>query len=232
MSSHDVQLLLLDLAIILAAARLLGAVARALRQPAVVGEIVAGIALGPTLLGHTLDAQLFPASVGHALTSLADLGLIPFMFLLGYELDRRLIRGRERIAISVSIGSIVLPAALGVALGLWLAHRHHAADPVVLALFVGAAMAVILLAATLLVLAATSSLTRGSSHTGTISLSSSDGPVARMDNTADALRVERRVTGKRRRGGIIPEADSVSAVRTGHTEEGRSRPAPGWPGSR
>lgn len=142
MSSHDVQLLLLDLAIILAAARLLGAVARALRQPAVVGEIIAGIALGPTLLGHTLDAQLFPASVGHALTSLADLGLIPFMFLLGYELDRRLIRGRERIAISVSIGSLVLPAALGLVLGLWLAHRHHAADPVVLALFVGAAMSV------------------------------------------------------------------------------------------
>ncbi|BCJ25948.1 cation:proton antiporter [Actinocatenispora sera] len=142
MSSHDVQALLLDLAIILAVARLFGAVARALRQPAVVGEIVAGVALGPTLLGHTLDTRLFPASVDGALVSLADLGLIPFMFLLGYELDRQLIRGRERVAVSVSIGSIVLPAVLGVALGCWLAHRHHSTQPVVLALFVGAAMAV------------------------------------------------------------------------------------------
>lgn len=142
MSSHDAQFLLLDLAIILAVARLFGAAARAIGQPVVVGEIIAGVLLGPTLLGHTLEARLFPASVDNALMSLADLGLIPFMFLLGYELDRRLIRGREHIAVSVAIGSIVLPLGLGVALGFWLAHRHHAAQPVVLALFVGVAMAV------------------------------------------------------------------------------------------
>ena len=77
---------LLDIAVIMIAARLFGRAARAIRQPAVVGEIVAGIALGPSLLGALpgdLDQELFPAEVRPYLYILAQLGLILFMFIVG-----------------------------------------------------------------------------------------------------------------------------------------------------
>lgn len=117
MSEADVQLLLADLALIILLARLFGAVAKRLGQPAVIGEIVAGIALGPTLLHGAVMASLFPAPLLPALGSLANLGLVLFMFLVGYELDIRLIRGRERVAASVSLTSIILPMTLGIGLG-------------------------------------------------------------------------------------------------------------------
>ena len=78
--------LLADLAAIIVAARLFGALARKLGQPGVIGEMLAGILLGPTVLGRIspgLPAQLFPAQV--PLRQLADLGLIFFMFLVGLE---------------------------------------------------------------------------------------------------------------------------------------------------
>ena len=75
------------------------------------------------------------------LTALADIGLVLFMFVVGYEVDLRLIRGRERAALSVSIGSVALPLGLGAALGVWLAHRNHLHHVPAFALFIGTAMA-------------------------------------------------------------------------------------------
>ena len=63
------------------------------------------------------------------------------MFVVGYEVDLRLIRGRERAALSVSIGSVALPLGLGAALGVWLAHRNHLHHVSTFALFIGTAMA-------------------------------------------------------------------------------------------
>jgi class 3 adenylate cyclase len=74
------------------------------------------------------------------LTALADLGVVMFMFAVGYLLDLHLIRGRERVAASVSVGSIILPLSLGVGLGVWLASRHHVHKVLPFALFVGTAM--------------------------------------------------------------------------------------------
>lgn len=156
-----VELLFLDIAIILILARLLGLVARRFGQPPVVGEIVAGILLGPTLFSGEHTAWLF---LGHStddgkghvknvydmvsptglLTSLATVGLVLFMFVIGYEVDRKLFQGREKVAVTVSLGSILLPMVGGTALGFWLYNRHDDIDnkKLATALFVGAAMSV------------------------------------------------------------------------------------------
>ncbi|MGI9007568.1 MAG: cation:proton antiporter, partial [Streptosporangiaceae bacterium] len=142
MSDTDVQLLLADLAIIIVLARLLGAAARRIGQPPVLGEIVAGILLGPTIWGTGFTGTLFPPTLIPPLTALADLGLVLFMFVVGYEVDLGLVRGRERIAAGVAVGSIVVPLALGCGLGVWLAHRYHAHNTTVFVLFFGTAMSI------------------------------------------------------------------------------------------
>ncbi len=142
MTDADVQLLLFDIALIIVLARLLGVVARRMGQPPVLGEIVAGILLGPTIWGAKITATLFPPTLIPPLTALADLGLVFFMFVVGYEVDLGLVRGRERVAASVAIGSIVAPLALGAGLGAWLVHRYHPHDPTTFVLFFGTAMSI------------------------------------------------------------------------------------------
>ncbi|MBA2555274.1 MAG: cation:proton antiporter, partial [Geodermatophilaceae bacterium] len=141
---------LLDIAVIIIVARLFGRAARLIRQPAVIGEIVAGIALGPSLLGALpgdLDLELFPAQVRPYLFILAQLGLILFMFIVGLELDVGLIRGRERVAGAISLCSVVLPFALGAGLTLILHPLHdevagESVSLLALALFIGVAMSI------------------------------------------------------------------------------------------
>jgi Kef-type K+ transport system membrane component KefB len=116
----------IDVAIIVVVARLMGALFKRLHQPAVVGEILAGIALGPSLLGlipgswfglsTTIPEWLFPPEVRPYLKILAELGLVIFMFIVGLELDVALIRGRERIAATISVSSVALPFGLGLLL--------------------------------------------------------------------------------------------------------------------
>ena len=142
MTDQEVQLFLADLAIIILLARLLGMAAKRLGQPPVIGEIIAGILLGPTLFNGKITATLFPMTLRQPLSALATLGVVMFMFAVGYLLDLRLIRGRERVAASVSVSSIILPLSLGVGLGVWLASRHHVHHVLPFALFVGTAMSV------------------------------------------------------------------------------------------
>ena len=141
MSLNDVQLLLADVAFIIILARLLGTAAKLLGQPPVLGEILAGILLGPTFFHGAITKALFPTGLIPPLTALADIGLVLFMFVVGYEVDLRLIRGRERVAVGVSTGSVLLPLGLGTALGVWLAHRNHLHNVSSFALFIGTAMA-------------------------------------------------------------------------------------------
>lgn len=141
---------LLDVGIVVIAARLAGRLFRRIGQPAVIGEIVAGIALGPTLLGAFpghLDQVLFPVEVRPHLSVIAQLGLALFMFIVGLEVDLSLIRGRRKAAGSIAAGSIVLPFVLGAGLGLVLhpLHPQVAGNPVptiAFALFMGVAMSI------------------------------------------------------------------------------------------
>jgi Kef-type K+ transport system membrane component KefB len=142
MTDPEVQLLLFDLALIIVLARVMGAAAKRIGQPAVIGEILAGLLLGPTIWGTHVVATLFPLTLIPPLTALADLGLALFMFVVGFEVDLGLVRGRERVAASVAIGSIVGPLVLGTALGGWLAHEHHVTDPAAFVLFFGTAMSI------------------------------------------------------------------------------------------
>lgn len=135
--------ILLELALILVLARLVGYLFSKIGLPPVVGEILAGVLLGPSLLGSDLSEQLFPLDTRPFLTLLANLGLVLFMFVVGLELDMKLIRGRERVAGAVSITSILLPFGLGLLLAAYLAGDHQLGDDFwPFALFIGASMSV------------------------------------------------------------------------------------------
>ncbi|MFF9349008.1 cation:proton antiporter [Streptomyces sp. NPDC014734] len=114
---------LIALAVILAAAYIFATLARRIRQPAVIGEIIAGLALGPSLLGllpGNPTEALFPAHILPYLNVLSQLGLVLFMFGVGYQLDISHLRGVGRQVTAVSLSSVVLPFALGMGLAVLL----------------------------------------------------------------------------------------------------------------
>jgi Kef-type K+ transport system membrane component KefB len=141
------KLLILQIGTILIVARLVGWLFGKLHQPRVVGEMLAGILLGPSLLGWlapNISSSLFPSdSLGH-LNSLSQVGLLIFMFLVGLELDLGHLRELGRAAVMTSQVSIIVPFILGSTFAVYLYPRLS--DPSVsftgFALFMGAAMSV------------------------------------------------------------------------------------------
>jgi K+:H+ antiporter len=139
--------LLAQVVVILAAARITGGLAARAGQPRVVGEMAAGLLLGPSLLGRAAPdaygALFEPASLA-PLQAVGQVGLVFYMFVVGLELDLGLLRGRGRAAVLVSHGSIVGPFLLGTLLAPWLYGRF--APPGTpftgFALFLGTAMSV------------------------------------------------------------------------------------------
>ena len=116
---------LADIAIILVALRLGGRIASALSQPFVVGEIVAGILIGPTVLGGHVDTigidgaglvdRIFPPEAYSFLSVTSQVGLVLYMFLVGIEVDNRLIRGRSRQICVVAAATAAAPLVLAFA---------------------------------------------------------------------------------------------------------------------
>lgn len=130
-TSHVLLHVLLLLALVMILARLLGAALRALGQPAVIGEVLAGIVLGPSILGRLspeLAGLIVPPGIAPQLAVLAEVGVILFMFVIGLELDTTLLRQRVRATLAIAHASIAIPFALGCAAALWLYPRYAYGD--------------------------------------------------------------------------------------------------------
>lgn len=142
MSSHQAAVLLFDLALIMVLAHLFGSVASRLGQPTVIGEMLAGVLIGPSLLGTTILRTLFPPDVRPFLNVIADIGVALFMFAIGLEVDQKLIRGYGRVVGVVSIGSVLVPFGVGAASGAYLLSRSPVHERLGFVLFMGIAMSV------------------------------------------------------------------------------------------
>lgn len=115
------------IALILALATAITALCRRIRQPAVIGEITIGICLGPSLLGlfpGDLPDRLFPAEIRPHLGVVSQVGLLLFMFIIGWEFNSGALKGRFRSTGAIWISSLALPMALGVGLA-WLIYGSH-----------------------------------------------------------------------------------------------------------
>ena len=139
--------LLLALAAVVVLGRLLGGLFRRAGQPPVIGEVVAGILLGPSFLGLFSPAAyqfLLPPEIAPLLGVVAQIGVIIYMFLVGLELNPELLRKRVNATLAISLSGIVLPFALGVGLAVFLFSNF--APPNVpftaFALFLGLAMSI------------------------------------------------------------------------------------------
>jgi Kef-type K+ transport system membrane component KefB len=143
----EIHKLVLQIAVVLLASRLVGRLFRLMRQPQVIGEMVAGILLGPSLLGWLWPAgyaALFPKGSLEYLHALSHVGLLLFLFIVGLELNVRGLRHGSRAAVFTSHASIAAPFVLGFVLAQFLYAPLAPKDvPLsVFALFLGAAMSV------------------------------------------------------------------------------------------
>lgn len=158
-------LFLLQLLVLLLVAKGAGALLKRLGQPAVIGEMAAGLMMGPLVLGSLLPGlhgALFPLSSLGPLGMLSQLGVLMFLLVAGAELDLGALRGRRRFAFTVSHAGIAVPFVLGVLLAIWLYPDHgpQGVGFTAFALFVGISMSITAFPVLLRILA-----DRGITHT-------------------------------------------------------------------
>src|SRR6218665_1948299 len=144
---HPLALLLAQIVTIILVAKFFGWICVKLKQPSVIGEMIAGIALGPSLLGlyfPEFSAFLFPKESLPNLQFLSQIGLILFMYIVGMELDLSVLRKKAHDAVVISHASIIIPFALGVGLSYFI-YKEFAPDGIQFssfALFIAIAMSI------------------------------------------------------------------------------------------
>ncbi|HET6225447.1 MAG TPA: cation:proton antiporter, partial [Bacteroidia bacterium] len=146
-AKHPLALLLAQIITIIITARTVGWLFIRIGQPEVVGEIIAGIILGPSLIGHFYPAFscfLFPVNSLGNLQFLSQIGLILFMFVIGMELDVKILKSKAHEAIVISHASIIVPFALGMCLAYFLYSNYAPASINFLSfsLFMGISMSI------------------------------------------------------------------------------------------
>ncbi|MNR97673.1 High-affinity Na(+)/H(+) antiporter NhaS3 [compost metagenome] len=140
-------ILLAQIVTIILVARFFGWVFKKIGQPSVIGEIIAGIVLGPSLLGMyfpEFSSVLFPVESLGNLKFLSQIGLILFMFVIGMELDLKVLKNKANEAVVISHASIVIPFALGIGLAYFVYNRFAPEGVKFLSfsLFMGIAMSI------------------------------------------------------------------------------------------
>lgn len=140
-------ILLAQIITIILVARFFGWVFKKIGQPSVIGEIIAGIVLGPSLLGMYFpgfSAALFPVESLGNLKFLSQIGLILFMFVIGMELDLKVLKNKANEAVVISHASIIIPFALGIGLAYFVYNRFAPEGVKFLSfsLFMGIAMSI------------------------------------------------------------------------------------------
>ncbi|MBC8034531.1 MAG: cation:proton antiporter [Chitinophagaceae bacterium] len=145
--THPLAILILQIIAIVLVARLFGFLFNKIGQPTVIGEIVAGIVLGPSVVGIFLPEVshfLFPAPSLPNLQFLSQVGLILFMFVIGMELDLDVMKKQAHGAIVISHASIIIPYTMGMVLAYFLYTRFAPANIsfISFALFMGIAMSI------------------------------------------------------------------------------------------
>lgn len=144
---HPLAILLAQIIVIILVARLFGWLFKKIGQPMVIGEIIAGIALGPSFLGMyfpEFSTALFPVESLGNLQFLSQIGLILFMFVIGMELDLKVLQTKAHDAVVISHASIILPFALGVSLA-YFTYSSFAPEGIAFssfALFIGISMSI------------------------------------------------------------------------------------------
>jgi Kef-type K+ transport system membrane component KefB len=138
---------LLALTIIIITARLMGMLLKRLDQPPVIGEVLGGLMLGPSLFGRVAPeaaAFVLPADTAPFLNIISQLGVILFMFLVGLELDLGVLRTRARATIAISNAGIIVPLIFGFALawGIYDAYAPANVTFTSFALFIGVSMSI------------------------------------------------------------------------------------------
>jgi Kef-type K+ transport system membrane component KefB len=138
---------LLALTVIMLTARAVGYLFSKINQPSVIGEVVGGLLLGPSLLGRIapdLQALLLPAEAAPILSVISQLGVILYMFLVGLELDLGLLRTSVARTITISLAAIVVPFVLGVvlSLGLFESMAPSGIDRTSFVIFIGVALSI------------------------------------------------------------------------------------------
>ncbi len=144
---EPMAVLMLQIIVIIFFARIFGWLFKKIKQPAVIGEIIAGIVLGPSILGSyfpEVTQFLFPAASLGTLSFLSQIGLILFMFIIGMELDLKAIGKQAYDAVVISHASIIIPYTLGVALAYFIYKEYAPAGVTFIsfALFMGIAMSI------------------------------------------------------------------------------------------
>ena len=146
---HPLAILLLQIITIIIVARSFGWIFRKIGQPSVIGEIIAGIFLGPSVVGMYFphySALLFPAESLGNLQFLSQIGLILFMFVIGMELDLKVLKNKANDAVVISHASIVIPFALGMGLSFFIykdkMFTPKGVDFLSFSLFMGIAMSI------------------------------------------------------------------------------------------
>ncbi|MDR6966618.1 Kef-type K+ transport system membrane component KefB [Flavobacterium arsenatis] len=144
---HPLAILLAQIVTIILVARFFGWVSRKIGQPSVVGEIIAGVVLGPSLVGMywpEFSAMLFPKESLGNLQFLSQIGLILFMFVIGMELDLKALRNKAHDAVVISHASIIIPFALGLGLAFFIyqSFAPEGIEFISFGLFLGIAMSI------------------------------------------------------------------------------------------